>query len=32
MVLADSDKGFSYEIIRAADSGLARAGVITTPH
>ena len=32
MVLADSDKGFSYEITRAADSGLARAGVITTPH
>ncbi|MEY4153010.1 MAG: hypothetical protein RL470_1069 [Actinomycetota bacterium] len=31
-MLADSDKGFSYEITRAADSGLARAGVITTPH
>jgi len=32
MVSANSDKGFSYEITRAADSGLARAGVITTPH
>ena len=32
MVLANSDKGFSYEITHSSDSGLARAGVITTPH
>ena len=32
MVSASADKGFSYEITHAADSGLARAGVITTPH
>ena len=32
MVSANSDKGFSYEITHAADNGLARAGVITTPH
>jgi len=32
MVLADSNQGFSYEISHSADSGLARAGVITTPH
>ena len=32
MVLADSNQGFSYEITHSADSGLARAGVITTPH
>jgi queuine tRNA-ribosyltransferase len=32
MVSANSDKGFSYEITHAAESGLARAGVITTPH
>jgi queuine tRNA-ribosyltransferase len=32
MVSAISDKGFSYEITHAADNGLARAGVITTPH
>ena len=29
---ATSTKGFSYEITHAAESGLARAGVITTPH
>jgi len=29
---ATSIKGFSYEITHAAESGLARAGVITTPH
>jgi queuine tRNA-ribosyltransferase len=29
---ATSKKGFSYEITHAAESGLARAGVITTPH
>ena len=32
MVSASADKGFSYEITHAPDSGLARAGVITTPH
>ena len=32
MVSTSADKGFSYEITHAADSGLARAGVITTPH
>jgi queuine tRNA-ribosyltransferase len=32
MVSATSDKGFSYEITHATESGLARAGVITTPH
>ena len=32
MVSANSDKGFSYEITHASESGLARAGVITTPH
>ena len=32
MVSASEDKGFSYEITHASDSGLARAGVITTPH
>lgn len=32
MVSATADKGFSYEISHAADNGLARAGVITTPH
>jgi len=32
MVSATSDKGFSYEITHAIESGLARAGVITTPH
>ena len=32
MVSAHSDKGFSYEITHASESGLARAGVITTPH
>jgi queuine tRNA-ribosyltransferase len=32
MVSASADKGFSYEITHAADSGLARAGVISTPH
>ncbi len=29
---ATSNTGFSYEITHAAESGLARAGVITTPH
>lgn len=32
MVSATSENGFSYEITHAADHGLARAGVITTPH
>jgi queuine tRNA-ribosyltransferase len=32
MVSANADKGFSYEITHATESGLARAGVITTPH
>jgi len=32
MVSATSDKGFSYEITHATEYGLARAGVITTPH
>jgi len=32
MVSANSDKGFSYEITHASETGLARAGVITTPH
>lgn len=32
MVSASADKGFSYEITHAAESGLARAGVITTAH
>lgn len=32
MVSASADNGFSYEITHAAESGLARAGVITTPH
>ena len=32
MVLANSDSGFSYEITHASETGLARAGVITTPH
>jgi queuine tRNA-ribosyltransferase len=32
MVLANSDKGFSYEITHAGETGLARAGVISTPH
>jgi len=32
MVSANADKGFSFEITHATESGLARAGVITTPH
>jgi len=32
MVSANTDAGFSYEISHAAETGLARAGVITTPH
>ena len=32
MVSADTSQGFSYEITHAAESGLARAGVISTPH
>ncbi|CAN2234185.1 tRNA guanosine(34) transglycosylase Tgt [Candidatus Planktophila dulcis] len=32
MVSASADKGFSYEISHAPESGLARVGVITTPH
>ena len=32
MVSADTDNGFAYEITHAAESGLARAGVISTPH
>jgi queuine tRNA-ribosyltransferase len=32
MVSADTSTGFSYEITHAAESGLARAGVISTPH
>jgi queuine tRNA-ribosyltransferase len=32
MVSADADTGFSYEITHAAETGLARAGVISTPH
>jgi len=30
--MTESDKGFSFEINHAADSGLARVGTITTPH
>ncbi|NBU57598.1 MAG: tRNA guanosine(34) transglycosylase Tgt [Actinobacteria bacterium] len=32
MVNSNSDKGFSFEIIHAAESGLARVGTISTPH
>ena len=32
MAKSDSDKGFSFEISHAAESGLARVGTITTPH
>jgi queuine tRNA-ribosyltransferase len=32
MISAGRDTGFSYEITHAAESGLARAGVISTPH
>jgi queuine tRNA-ribosyltransferase len=32
MVSAGSNTNFSYEITHAAESGLARAGVISTPH
>ena len=32
MVISNSDKGFSFEIIHAAESGLARVGTISTPH
>ena len=32
MVSADTSTGFSYEITHAAETGLARAGVISTPH
>lgn len=32
MISADRDNGFSYEITHAAETGLARAGVISTPH
>ena len=30
--MVSEDKGFSYEITHAAETGLARAGVISTPH
>ena len=30
--MVSADQGFSYEITRAAETGLARAGVISTPH
>jgi queuine tRNA-ribosyltransferase len=30
--MTESDKGFSFEINHAADSGLARVGTIATPH
>ena len=30
--MVSADKGFSYEITHAAETGLARAGVISTPH
>jgi queuine tRNA-ribosyltransferase len=32
MVNSNSDKGFSFKIIHAAESGLARVGTISTPH
>jgi len=32
MVNSNSDKGFSFEISHAAESGLARVGTISTPH
>ncbi|CAB4335123.1 unannotated protein [freshwater metagenome] len=32
MAKSDSDKGFSFEISHAPESGLARVGTITTPH
>ena len=32
MSKADNEKGFSFAINHAADSGLARVGTISTPH
>jgi queuine tRNA-ribosyltransferase len=32
MAISNSDKGFSFEISHAAESGLARVGTISTPH
>ena len=32
MISEDRDTGFSYEITHAAETGFARAGVISTPH